>query len=235
MMKKPTLWIFVLAVALVALPLAAQEEKPERTKDKEDLIERIRQAVKLPEAAEEAREAGVEEEEVKEVLEKGKEKKVPAGDMGVVLTEETRAVKEHGNIDNFGGFVNEKLDQGLRGQELADAIRQEHAARGKGHGASKGKGKKTGHYKNKGKDEDSYDEAVERRDRDERHAGDDDGSARKTREAKDKAKEARPRGEQEVEEAERKARDLKEEAGEEIEKAKERKAKSTRGKKGDGK
>ena len=61
--------------------------------------------------------------------------------MADMTKEQSRAIDEHGPTDNFGAFVQSKLDQGLRGRELSDAIRAEHAAHGKGKGAIKNPGK----------------------------------------------------------------------------------------------
>lgn len=136
---KPSLAVLVaiLAVAMAA-PAAAQQN--ERQGD-ENLSgqERLLRALLLPRTTREARQAGVEEEELRKVLRTGRERDVPPGEMDVILQEEVRAVKEHGPIDNFGAFVQARLDQGLRGRELAAAIRAEHAARGKGKGAGAGK------------------------------------------------------------------------------------------------
>ena len=86
----------------------------------------------LPLKAHAAREAGIPKEEVSEALDAAKAKQVPAADAAAVLAEATDATKRDGTIDNFGGFVAEKLDSGLRGKELSDAIHAEHQARGMG-------------------------------------------------------------------------------------------------------
>ena len=177
-MRVPTITCCLLL--LLGMPAIGQEtsestevEQKEKIV-KERMIERLRRAAKLPGTAEQAREAGVPEEEVKEVLEKGKTSKVPASDMQEVLEQETRSAREHGPIDNFGTFVQQKLDEGLRGRELADAIHREHAARGKGKyrdkahkpGKGKGKGKDKAAKKAKGEREhDDDDDDHEYRDR----------------------------------------------------------------------
>lgn len=128
----------------------AVETKPGADESAAERLERkIREGLKLPGAAEDARDGGVGDEEVRVVLDRGRKGRLPAEDMKIVLEEERRAVDEHGPIDNFGAFVQSKLDEGLSGRELADAIHQEHAARGKGKHA-KGKGK--GQQKDKDKD-----------------------------------------------------------------------------------
>jgi hypothetical protein len=128
------LWVAALAVAL---PASAQEGA--------DMATRLKRAADLPHAAQEARQAGIPEEAVDEALEAGKKKGVPAGEMGETLAAGSEGVREHGPIDNFGAFVTAKLDEGLRGHALAEAIREEHAQRGKGKpehaGPPEGKGK----------------------------------------------------------------------------------------------
>jgi hypothetical protein len=160
-MRKPILipiLLLVLAVPVVAQESAEQGEstrpaKPaEEETDREVRVERVRKILGLPQAAEEARDAGVPEEEVSKVLEAARARRVPAEEVRVILEAETESVREHGHIDNFGAFVQSMLDQGLRGRELAAAIHREHAAHGKGkhgkdfHPGAKGKGKKPGKH-----------------------------------------------------------------------------------------
>lgn len=96
-------------------------------------------AAQLPVSANAARGEGVPGDEVRAVIEAMRGKNVPANEAREVLDEARNARREHGPVDNFGAFVQSKLDAGLRGRDLAAAIRAEHAARGKGGtGASKG-------------------------------------------------------------------------------------------------
>ena len=91
----------------------------------------------LPVSANAARNEGVPGDEVRAVIEAMRGKNVPAHEARSVLDEARNARRDHGPVDNFGAFVQSKLDAGLRGRDLAAAIRAEHAARGKG-GATKG-------------------------------------------------------------------------------------------------
>jgi len=142
-MKK--ILVLAMMVAFIGLPLRAQEEGggkvekavEEQGSGEETEMGKLLRAIRLPEAAELARREGVPAAEVKEVLEAARSRNLPASDTETILVEETRAVREKGQIDGFGSFVRSKLDEGLRGRELSDAIRAEHAARGKGKGQGK--------------------------------------------------------------------------------------------------
>lgn len=114
----------LLLLATVAL---AQDESAGRRED-------ILAAAELPEKAQALCDKGVDRAEVKKAIEATKEKRLKARECREVLEEAGRAVDEHGPVDNFGAFVRSQLDRGLRGRELAAAIRAEHQARGKGKG-----------------------------------------------------------------------------------------------------
>lgn len=88
-------------------------------------------------------------------------KKVPAHEARQVIDEERVARRDHRPVDNFGAFVQSRLQAGLRGQELAAAIRAEHAARGKGKGkaGNKARGKDDGEEREKAKNRPGKDES----------------------------------------------------------------------------
>lgn len=123
----------IIGIGLAALTLAgapaparAQEPPPDTT----DIL----RAILLPAITERLRERGVPTGEIEAVLMGARERGVPPAETSRVLDETVLAVEEHGPIDNFGAFVQERLRQGLRGQELAAAIRAEHQRRGIGRG-----------------------------------------------------------------------------------------------------
>ena len=124
-------WLFS-AVAILSVPPPAvtsalgQDVMQEAT----DLM----RAILLPRVSEILRERGVPAEEVKVAIESARERGVPPSETAGIFEETIRVVEEQGPIENFGGFVQEQLEQGLRGRALADAIRAEHAARGIGPG-----------------------------------------------------------------------------------------------------
>lgn len=146
---KTLIWILVLATALAAAPSAAQESS--------GMLASVLKALRLPRTTQEARTLGVPESDIRAILDKAREKRVRAADVNELFEHENKAIREHGPVDNFGAFVQRRLDEGLRGRDLAEAIRAEHAAhgKGKGHGgmseAEKGKGHEKTPAADKGK------------------------------------------------------------------------------------
>ena len=90
-------------------------------------------AIELPSAAIELRAAGVPPEEVQIVLVEVQERELPAPEVQVFFHRSTRLVRVHGPIPNFGSFVRIKLDEGVRGPALVQAIRIEHRNLPPGH------------------------------------------------------------------------------------------------------
>jgi hypothetical protein len=89
---------------------------------------RLERAIELPAAAQRLRDLGVPDAEVTLAVRAARDHGLSAEDATVVMEEGTRGPK----LDNFGKFVNEQLDKGLRGRDLATAIHEEQALRGKG-------------------------------------------------------------------------------------------------------
>ncbi|MBX2800862.1 MAG: hypothetical protein KTR31_24490 [Myxococcales bacterium] len=121
--------IFMLGALAVAPSAHAQDEEAAEEVSVED---RIARALELPNVAESLRQKGVEPDQVEGALQAAKDQGMRADEAAEALEETDKAVEEHGSVDNFGTFVRGLLDQGLRGRELAAAIRAEHQARGKG-------------------------------------------------------------------------------------------------------
>ena len=96
------------------------------------LASRITAASALPALAQEIRGSGVTGPELTSLLDVFRTKNIPAPDAKVILEEEWSAAREHGPVPGLGSFVQARLDEGLRGRELAAAIRAEHARRGTG-------------------------------------------------------------------------------------------------------
>lgn len=88
----------------------------------------------LPTVSEILREGGIPPEDVEAAVIGARERGVPADETYEIFQETARSIDEHGPIDNFGAFVQAQLDGGLRGRDLAAAIRAEHARRGIGKG-----------------------------------------------------------------------------------------------------
>jgi hypothetical protein len=93
---------------------------------------RVLAAAELPTSADQVRQEGTPSSALEQVLAAMQAANVPAHEAREVLDEERAAIREHGPVDNFGAFVQQKLDAGLRGRDLAAAIRAEHQLRGKG-------------------------------------------------------------------------------------------------------
>ena len=120
--------IFVLATALAAAPGVAQEPTG------------LFRVLGLPRATQEARVLGVPETDIRVILGTARERGVAPALIVDVIEESNQVIREHGPVDNFGAFVQARLNEGLRGRELAAAIRAEHAERGKGKGHVGGPG-----------------------------------------------------------------------------------------------
>ena len=148
----------ITVVMILALPILALAQEEAETGKDDSFMERIRKAAELIKTSEEAREAGIPEEEVAEVLKGAHERGLSPGETEEILAESTATTDEFGPVDNFGAFVEAKLDEGLRGQELAAAIHEEHRQRGKGKGHGKHKMKEVKH---KGHKEDQKGRHVE--------------------------------------------------------------------------
>lgn len=133
--------LIIAAAILLAAPLGALAQEETETGKDATLGEWIQKAADLITTSNEAREAGIPAEDVAEVLEISREQGFSPEETQEVLVVSTEAVEESGPVDNFGAFVQTKLAEGLRGQELAAAIHEEHRQRGKGHGKGHGKGK----------------------------------------------------------------------------------------------
>jgi predicted DNA-binding transcriptional regulator YafY len=111
-------------LALITLSSSTLAQRPLRANE-------ILAAAELPVSAAHARKEGVSSRDVREALDAMRTAKVPARDAQVVIDEERIARRTNGPMDNFGAFVQSKLQAGLRGRDLAAAIKAEHAARGK--------------------------------------------------------------------------------------------------------
>ncbi len=144
---------FLLILAFL-LPTAAIAQDEARVEKEITRVNDILKIIGLPGIAEEAREAGVPEEDIRIIIEESEKQDLPAGETEAILRNGSDATRENGPIDNFGAFVQERLRSGMRGQELSAAIHAEHKARGKGKGKGQGQDKGQGKGQGKGKDND---------------------------------------------------------------------------------
>ena len=109
--------------ALIAGPLSAQG------KGAGSPATRVAAAIALPAAARELRAAGVPPREVARALEVLASRSVPADEARTVILAASGAATSGGPIENFGTFVRAQLDAGVRGRDLAAAIRKAPTAR----------------------------------------------------------------------------------------------------------
>jgi hypothetical protein len=148
--------------ALIPFLLAAAAPAQDSSASPRD---EILAAAELPRKAQALRDKGVDRAEVRKAIEATKERRLEARERRELLEAAARAVDEHGPVDNFGAFVRTQLDKGLRGRELAAAIRAEHQARGKGKGHAKKPAEvgkpddKGGERGGKSKDDDALDDS----------------------------------------------------------------------------
>ena len=106
---------------------------------------RLGRAIELPAKAQALRDQGVPASEVAQAVRASRDHGLSAGETSDLL-DEAKGEK----LDNLGSFVKEKLDQGLRGRELADAIHEEQARRRGGRPDDRGPGEGRGHDGEKG-------------------------------------------------------------------------------------
>jgi hypothetical protein len=102
-------------------------------------------AIDLPVTVAEARIEGFPSGEISGVLSILLGGDVSASDAYEVINVERVSRRKHGPVDNFGAFVQSQLHAGLRGRELAAAIRAEHVARGRGMEKGKARAVADGH------------------------------------------------------------------------------------------
>lgn len=120
----------LMVALLVGGGLAAAQEPDAEAGARERLRDRLLRAIQLPRRTEEAREAGVPEERVRDILRTGREREIRPDEMEGILEVENRTIREGGPVDNFGAAVQQMKASGLRGRALAEAIHAEQVARG---------------------------------------------------------------------------------------------------------
>jgi hypothetical protein len=127
----------LLAAALIGWSTPAHAQLP-------DWVNQILAAAQLPVATSAARQEGIGNTEIRDVLDALLNSGVPAYQATAIIDTTRAAHRDHGPVDNFGAFVQSQLAAGKRGRDLAAAIRQEHARQGKGRGGRGPSGDKPG-------------------------------------------------------------------------------------------
>lgn len=94
----------------------------------------VARALDLPSVMQRARDAGIPDSTLRGVMDQIRRRGIPAGDAIPAVELEVETVEQGGDKNNFGSFVRAQVEGGLRGQELAAAIRAERERRGMGPG-----------------------------------------------------------------------------------------------------
>lgn len=94
----------------------------------------IFRALDLPRVMQRARDVGIPDSTVRGIMDAMRRRGIPAGEAIPAVELEVEAVEQGGAKDNFGSFVRAQVESGLRGRELAAAIRAERERRGMGPG-----------------------------------------------------------------------------------------------------
>lgn len=131
-------WAIALLVHLASPAIAQDTATGEARTAVEPTVRGILEAILLPGLTQEARRAGIPEEDIAIVLDTSREQQLPPVQRREIFQSVTEIAREEGPIDNFGAFVQARLAEGLRGRALAEAIREEHRLRGKGKGKRPG-------------------------------------------------------------------------------------------------
>ena len=136
--------ILLCALALsAALPFTSSAQEPaadDRGVVLDATVRGILEAIRLPGVTQEARRAGIPDEDIAKVIDIARERDLPPEERREIFEGATEIARETGPVDNFGAFVQARLAEGLRGRALAEAIRAEHQLRGKGKGQGMGQG-----------------------------------------------------------------------------------------------
>ncbi len=126
---KTTLAGVALAGLLAAAPALAEdeasEEEAEETEEDSEPAHDFKR-FDLPMKAKEAREAGLDADVVAAVIDATVEAELGPADAAHVLAITAPLVEEHGALDEYAELVAHKLGQGLRGEELAESLKEAH-------------------------------------------------------------------------------------------------------------
>lgn len=124
-------YTLVAALSLGAAALGAQTA-PGSTPARRAEVERLRIVTATEHRSQQIRAAGVSDTDLRSFIDMMTRSQItPTGQL-YILTAERDAARTHGPTDNFGAFVQGRLDAGLRGRALAIAIHREHRQHGKG-------------------------------------------------------------------------------------------------------
>lgn len=121
--------------ALLALAPAIQAQSATgtaTTRAPSALDSALLRAIDLPRVMQRAREAGIPDSSIRGVMDRMRQRGIPAEEATSAVELEVETVERGGDRNNFGSFVRTQVESGLRGRELAAAIRAERERRGMG-------------------------------------------------------------------------------------------------------
>lgn len=128
-----TVRLLVLVGALSAAPpLASQSTPATQARVPTAADSALLRAIDLPRVMQRAREVGIPDSSIRAVMDRMRRRGLPAEEAATVVDLEVETVERGGDRNNFGSFVRSQVESGLRGRELAAAIRAERARRGMG-------------------------------------------------------------------------------------------------------
>jgi hypothetical protein len=110
--------------AAASASVTATADAKIKISDQEALDDDILAVINLPIAAADAREAGVEEVEIKEALDTTRDVGLSAGDASEIVAEEADQTRTRGVKKGFGRWVRMQVAAGLRGKKLAAKIKE---------------------------------------------------------------------------------------------------------------
>jgi DNA repair exonuclease SbcCD ATPase subunit len=128
--------LFALPLTLAIPALASPPEDPPAEGDapaegatveiseEEALADDILLIIDLPIAADEARDAGLEEAEIDEAIDAAETAAISPGTMTEVLADEAESIRATGKRKAFGQWVKMQIAEGVRGKELAAKIKE---------------------------------------------------------------------------------------------------------------
>lgn len=130
---------FIAAALLVATAVGAQSTTgAPQTRVPTAADSALQRALDLPRVFQRARASGIPEGTVQGVLDEMRRRGIPADEAIPAVAMEVDAVEAGAPKENFGSFVRAQVESGLRGRELAAAIRAERERRGMGPAGHRG-------------------------------------------------------------------------------------------------
>lgn len=122
--KTPSLPDATAAKTAAGASMAASASATITVSDQDALGDDILSVINLPIAAADAREAGVDEAELKEALDTTRDSGLSAGDAGEIVAVEADQTRTRGVKKGFGRWVRLQVAAGLRGKKLAAKIKE---------------------------------------------------------------------------------------------------------------